>query len=177
MKRCVGLWVVALMVVVFAGGCATTKVSSCDWPCGYKGGDSKSFTHYGEKMKLAADKTVCIKEVFENLEDYDGKLVRISGRVESVCAAKGCWMKLAYPGATDTLFIKFSCPVKGRLIPMEAAGHLAIVEGTFTAGEISEALARHYAKDAGKSPEEIAKIVGPQKQLRMSAPAAMVRGT
>ena len=173
MKRCVGLWAVALIVV---GGCATTKVSSCDWPCGYKGGDSQSFTYYGEKMKSAADKTTCIKDVFENPKDYDGKFARICGQVESVCAAKGCWMKLSYPGATDTLFIKFSCPVKGRLIPMEAAGHLAILEGTFTATEISEAEARHYAEDAGKSPAEIAKIVGPQKQLRMSAPAAMVRG-
>lgn len=176
MKRCVGLWAVALMVVIFVGGCATTKVGSSDWPCGYKGGDSKSFTHYGEKMKSAADKTACIKDVLENPKDYDGKFVRISGQVESVCAAKGCWMELSYPGATDTLFVKFSCPVNGRLIPMEAAGHLAIVEGTFTAGEISEAEARHYAGDAGKSPAEIAKIVGPQKQLRMSAPAAMVRG-
>ncbi len=86
-------------------------------------------------MKLAADKTTCIKDVFENPKDYDGKFARICGQVESVCAAKGCWMKLSYPGATDTLFIKFSCPVKGRLIPMEAAGHLAIVEGTFTATE------------------------------------------
>ena len=85
-------------------------------------------------------------------------------------------MKLSYPDATETLFVKFSCPVKGRLIPMEALGHLAIVEGSFKLSEISEADARHYAEDAGKSPEEIAKIVGPQNQLRMSAPAAMIRG-
>lgn len=170
------MWTVALMAVVFVGGCATTKVSSCDWPCGFKDGDSKSFTDYGEKMKSAADETVCIKEVFDHPKDYDGKFVRISGQVASVCAAKGCWMKLTYPGATDTLFVKFSCPVKGRLIPMDAAGRLAIVEGTFTAGEISEAEARHYAEDAGKSPEEVAKIVGPQKQLRISAPAARVCG-
>jgi len=176
MKRYAGLWVVALMAVVFVGGCATTKVGSCDKPCGFKAGDSSSYTYYGEKMKLAADKTACIKDVFANPKEYNGKFVRICGQVESVCAAKGCWMKLAYPGAKDTLFIKFSCPVDGRLIPMEAVGHQAIVEGTFTVGEISEGDARHYAEDAGKSLAEIAKIVGPQKQLRMSAPAAMVRG-
>jgi len=176
MKRCIGVWVVALTVVGFVNGCAATKVGSCDKPCGFKGGDSGIYTYYGEKMKLAADKTVCIKEVFANPKEYNGKFVRICGQVESVCAAKGCWMKLAYPGATDTLFIKFSCPVNGRLIPMEAVGHQAIVEGTFTASEIPEAEARHYAEDAGKSAEEIARIVGPQKQLQMSAPAAMVRG-
>lgn len=176
MRRCMSFWAAALTILMLAGGCATTRATSCNTRCRFKDGESKSFTHYGEKMKLAADKTVCIREVLANPKAYDGKFVRICGQVESVCAAKGCWMKMTYPGGGDTLFIKFSCPVNGRLIPMEAVGHQAIVEGTFTAGEISEADARHYAEDAGKSPEEIARIVGPQLQLRMSAPAAIIRG-
>ena len=36
--------------------------------------------------------------------------------------------------------------------------------------------ARHYAEDAGKSQEEIAKIAGNQKVVRISSPAARVVG-
>jgi len=176
MKRWIGLWVVATIAAVLLSGCATTKMTACEKACDFKGGESKAFTHYGNKMKLAADKTACIKDVLAGPEEYNGKFIRICGQVESVCAAKGCWMRLAYPGSKDTLFVKFTCPVSGRLIPMEAVGHQAVVEGTLTVGEITEAEARHYAEDAGKSPEEIAKIVGPQKELWMASPAAMVRG-
>jgi len=59
---------------------------------------------------------------------------------------------------------------------MEAVGHQAIVEGTLEVTEISEAQARHFAEDAGKSPDQIARIVGPQKQIRFKSPAAKVIG-
>ena len=42
--------------------------------------------------------------------------------------------------------------------------------------EISEAQARHYKEDAGASPEEVAKIVGPQKQYIVASPSARVAG-
>ncbi len=61
------------LTTVVVGGCAGTKGNSSDWPCGYKAGDSKPFTYYGEKLKLAADKTVCIKEALANPGAYDGK--------------------------------------------------------------------------------------------------------
>ncbi len=76
----------------------------------------------------------------------------------------------------ETLLIKFTCTVKGRLIPVDAVGKFAFIEGRLNIVEISEQEARHYKEDAGASKEEIAKIVGPQTTVRMSAPAARISG-
>lgn len=137
-------------------------------------GCASHWTRYGAKMTLAKSDTHCAGEVLTNPEKYAGKLIRVSGKVDSVCAHKGCWIRLAGPKAEETLFVKFTCPVEGRLVPMSALGRPAVVEGTLVVKEIPEDEARHYKEDAGASPEEIAKIVGPQKQITMQAPAAMI---
>jgi hypothetical protein len=74
------------------------------------------------------------------------------------------------------LFVKFTCPVEGRLIPMAAVGKPVVVEGTVMVKEISEADARHLKEESGATQEEVAKIKGPQKQITLAAPAARVAG-
>jgi hypothetical protein len=125
-------------------------------------------------MGAASRQTVSAIEVLGNIDKYDGKVLRVSGKIAEVCAHKGCWIRLAGPGGGETLFVKFTCPVSGRLVPMEAVGREAIVHGTLQVAEISEAEARHYKEDGGAAPAEIAKIVGPQKIITMKAPAALI---
>ncbi len=158
--------------------CASTKPASpqnhaaqAETPCAKELTDG---TNYGEPMKLAAAETTCIKTVFGDRMKYDGKNIRVAGLVDSVCAKKGCWMRLTDDKASETLFVKFTCPVAGRLVPMDAVGKRAVVEGTLEVATMSEAEARHYKEDAGATPEEVQKVVGPQKVLRMKAPAAMI---
>lgn len=133
---------------------------------------------FGEAMKTDEVSMTSTAEVFEQPTSYDGKYLRLRGEVVSVCAKKGCWLRLVPVGgeSADSLFVKFTCPVRGRLIPMAAVGHEAIVEGTLEVSKITEAEARHYAEDAGKSAAEIAKIVGDRDQLRMKSPAAQIVG-
>jgi hypothetical protein len=131
-------------------------------------------TPYGEPMKLADADTIGVASVLAEPDQYAGKYVRVSGVVDSVCESKGCWMRIGDGRMDDTLFIKFTCPVEGRLIPLEAVGHNAVVEGELKVEDQSEAEARHYAEDAGKSADEIAKIVGPQKIIRLASPAAKI---
>ncbi len=159
------------------GGCKTpcSKAGTDASPCS-KTGDLAKWARYGQKMKLASAKTICAKEVLADPTRYDGKLVRVRGIVNEVCARKGCWIRLAGPEKGDTLFVKFTCPVDGRLVPMEAAGKLAVVEGTLKVSQISEADARHYKEDAGAPPAEVAKIIGPQKMVNLRAPAALIQG-
>ena len=76
----------------------------------------------------------------------------------------------------EDVFVKFTCPIEGRLIPMDAAGKDAVVEGTIEVTEISEEEARHYREDAGATPEELEKIVGPQRTIRIQSPAALIQG-
>jgi len=105
---------------------------------------------------------------------HDGRVVRVRGIVADVCAKRGCWMTLASADPGQPIFVKFTCPIDGRLIPMQAIGKPAIVEGTLTQKQVSEAYARHLKEDAGASEEEIAAIVGPQQMWFVAAPAARV---
>ncbi len=158
MIRPLGILGIVFLMLASAPGCAVKRAD------------------YGESFKLSRLSTVSADEVLAHPERYDGRFMRVSGRVEEVCAHRGCWMRLAAPNAADAIFVKFTCPVEGRLIPMDAAGRKAIVEGTLVVDEISEEEARHYKEDANAPPEEIAKIVGPQKMVRMKSPAARILG-
>ena len=131
---------------------------------------------FGDPLTIRPGEAVPVAKVFAAPDEFAGRRLLVSGRVDSVCAKKGCWLRLTDEPGTETVFVKFTCPVEGRLIPMEAVGHQALVEGVLSVEEISQEDARHYQEDAGASPEEIAKIVGPQKQLSISAPAARIKG-
>lgn len=155
------------------GGCKKSGCgkAGCTKPCKEQ---AKSWTPYGKPMKLADSDTICAGKVMADAGKYDGKFVRLCGKVQEVCARKGCWITLTGPEGGESLRVEFTCPVEDRLIPMEAVGHRAIVEGALEIGEISEETARHYAEESKASPEEIAKIVGPQKQLVLKSPAALI---
>lgn len=176
MKRSFAMVGLLSLGLVIWSGCATTKSQGEHQTAGPKPcsqlAEGKS-TDFGEPMKLTDKDTLCLGRVLSDPSQYDGQYIRVGGKVDSVCAKKGCWMRLAACKG-ETVFVKFTCPIKGRLIPMEAAGKRAVVEGTLEVKEISEEEARHYAEDDGASPEEIAKIVGPQKTVRISSPAARI---
>ena len=131
---------------------------------------------FGDSLTIPPGEAVPVARVLEHPDEFAGRRLLVSGRVDSVCAKKGCWLRLTDEPGAETVFVKFTCPVGGRLIPMEAVGHQALVEGVLAVEEISQEDARHYQEDAGASAEEIAKIVGPQKQLSISAPAARIKG-
>ena len=127
-------------------------------------------------MKLSDKDTICTGKVLADPDEYDGQFIRVTGRAASVCAKRGCALSLGCATGEETIFVKFTCPVEGRLIPMEAVGKQALVEGTLHVTEISQEEARHYKEDAGASPDEIAKIVGPQKTVKMTSRSARIAG-
>jgi hypothetical protein len=93
------------------------------------------------------------------------KLVRIQAKVVEVCQKKGCWMMLT--DGSNTMRITFKD--YGFFMPKDIAGKTIIAEGIVAEDVLSEKDARHYAEDAGKSKEEIAKIKGDQKTVSMVA--------
>ena len=130
---------------------------------------------FGAQMKLSDAEPMSVDSLLENAPDLDGDYVRVTGEVVDVCVKKGCWLKMA--GADEQeVFVKFTCPIEGHLIPMEAVGHSVVVEGTVAVETVSEDEARHLAEDAGKTAEEIAEIKGDRVQVRLRSPAARVLG-
>lgn len=139
-------------------------------------GCTDTYTTFGEPMQVSTLGAVDIAKVLENTEKYDGKEIVVRGTVREVCQHKGCWITLGEAGGEETVFVKFTCPLEGRLVPVEAVGHDALVRGKLTVEEISEDEARHQAEDAGASEAEISKITGPQKRIRMASPSAKIEG-
>lgn len=129
-------------------------------------GDS-SYTTYGAPSKLKGQ-PLPLSEALQpaNLN----KPIRTEAKVTEVCQNEGCWMIL-----TDgQRFVRVTFKDHGFFVPKDLAGKTVIVEGVISERIISERQARHWAEDAGKSPAEVEKIVGDQKEWMMVAETVLV---
>ena len=109
-------------------------------------------------------------EIINKLVDnkFEGQ---IKGKVAEVCKAEGCWIRLQKADGT-TLMVK--AKDHSFVMPENIVGKTVLVEGSATVKEISEDVRRHYAEDAGKSKEEIAKIKGAEKNVQFAAKGVKV---
>ena len=99
-----------------------------------------------------------------------GESIRVQAQVSSVCQVKGCWIVLTDGERT----VRVTFKDYGFFVPKDISGRTVIVEGVISEKILSQELARHYAEDAGKSQEEIEKIVGDQKEYTMIAETVLV---
>lgn len=94
---------------------------------------------------------------------YEGQL---KAKVVDVCKAEGCWLKVEHKDGTAMM-------VRTKdhtfLVPENIVGKTVLIEGSATVKETTEEMRKHYAEDAGKSREEIAKIKGSEKDIQFSA--------
>lgn len=97
---------------------------------------------------------------------------KVTGTVESVCQAKGCWMKVKMDNG-ETMRVTFKD--YGFFVPKDIAGKTVVVEGVAEKKTMPVAELRHYAEDAGKSKEEIAKITDPKNELAFVADGVIVK--
>ena len=96
---------------------------------------------------------------------------QITGKVAEVCQAEGCWIRLQKADGT-TLLIR--AKDHAFVMPKNIVGKLVVVEGEATLKEVSEAMRKHLAEDAGKSKEEIEKIKGDNKEIVFMAKGVKV---
>ena len=75
--------------------------------------------------------------------------VKVSGTVENVCQAKGCWMVISDGEFKARVLVKDHA----FAIPMDGKGKAAIVEGTLESKQLSEANVAHLKKDGDDSLE------------------------
>lgn len=131
--------------------------------------DDKTFTHYGEGAH--AGKALTVAEVLKDPSAYDGKQIRVSGNIGSVCQKKGCWMRVGAP--ESDIFVRFKD--YGFFMPLDSAGREIVFEGVFKVSEISVEQQRHYLEDA-KKPEEAKKITEPKKEFTFLAQGVAMKG-
>lgn len=131
-----------------------------------------SYLSYGKKItdEDAVSKETMVKK-FQNLKKGDTIDVKFSSNINEVCKAKGCWMKLDLGDEKETM-VRFTD--YGFFVPLNADNRDVIVEGRAFITEITVEELQHYAKDAGKSEEEIAQITDAQTTFGFEADGVLM---
>ncbi|SDH31913.1 protein of unknown function [Pedobacter terrae] len=97
--------------------------------------------------------------------------MKIEGKVVDVCKKKGCWMTLEMPNG-DPMRVTFKD--YAFFMPMDIVGKKVVLDGLAKKQTISVETLRHYAEDAKKSPDEVAKITDPKKELAFEAKGVVI---
>jgi hypothetical protein len=99
------------------------------------------------------------------------KDMKITGVVTLVCQKKGCFMNLSMPNG-EQMFVNFKD--YAFFMPKDIAGKTVVLDGFAERKETSVEDLKHFAEDAKKSPEEIAKITQPKKEIVFEAKGVVI---
>lgn len=132
-----------------------------------------AYASFGDRIE--ADDVVSAEimaDKFKNMTVGDSISTKMVAKVNEVCQAKGCWMKLDL-GNEEQVMVKFKD--YGFFMPKNIAGKEVIVNGKAFVSEVSVDEQRHYAEDAGKSKEEIAAITEPKRTFTFEADGVLLK--
>ncbi len=96
---------------------------------------------------------------------------KVKGKVLEVCTKKGCWMKVENANGETT---RVTFKDYGFFMPQNIVGKTVVLDGVSSLKTTEIAELKHYAEDAGKSKEEIAKIKSPKKEITFEAKGVLV---
>jgi hypothetical protein len=131
--------------------------------------DEQVYDHYGAGV-AEGDAAIGLADLVANAKDHTGKQVRLTGKIDSVCKAKGCWMILADgPHQVRITFRDY-----GFFMPKDCEGRTAILDGRFEVKEVPVAEVKHYLEDAGRH-DEAAKVTEPRQEFRVVADGVALR--
>ncbi|APX99670.1 uncharacterized protein DUF4920 [Lacinutrix venerupis] len=115
--------------------------------------------------------TASMAEHYKKMNVGDSINSKMIAKVDDVCQAKGCWMKLDLENG-EQVMVKFKD--YGFFMPKNIAGQDVIINGKAYVNEVPVEELRHYAEDAGKSAEEIAQITEPKKTYSFEADGVLL---
>ena len=124
--------------------------------------------------KITNEKALTAEEMLEKyqtLKAGDTLAATFTTKINGVCQMKGCWMTLELPGGEKS-FVEFKD--YAFFVPKNASGQDAVVSGKAFVSVTPVEELQHYAKDAGKSEEEIAKITEPKKEYNFMADGVLI---
>ena len=100
------------------------------------------------------------------------KSAKVEGEIVEVCQKKGCWMTVK---KDDGSTVRVTFKDYGFFVPKDAAGKWVVMEGIAFFDTLSVETLKHYAEDAGKPAEEIAKITEPEFKLSFEAEGVIIK--
>ncbi len=134
--------------------------------------DSTKVEYFG--AKITEENALPVDSIVSMLKTspQDIASVKATGKIDAVCKNKGCWMTIAN-GVGEPMRITFKD--YGFFVPMDCDGKTAVFEGRAYHDTVSVAMLKEYAKDDGKSKEEIEKITEPEISLGFEATGVIIK--
>lgn len=132
-----------------------------------KGPANKGMT-FGEST--TADGAISISNLTSTVTSEKETAVKVKGTVTDVCTMEGCWIKVQSPDGKMMVKMKDHAFV----VPLDLNGKEVIINGSASMKVTSVKELQHYAEDAGKSKEEIAKITEAKKEIILNAKGILV---
>ncbi len=159
--------IITLALLISFTACKESKKSN-------KVFQKENITYLSYGKKITADNAVskeAMANKFKDLKKGDTIEMKFVSNINEVCKTKGCWMKLDLGNEKETM-VRFTD--YGFFVPLNSDKRDVIVEGRAFITVISVEELQHYAKDAGKSEEEIAQIIEPETTLGFEADGVLM---
>jgi len=130
------------------------------------------YASFGSKFRenKALTKEEMLKK-YKSMKKGDTLAVQFKSKIKDVCKKKGCWMSMDLANEKES-FVRFKD--YGFFVPLNADNSNAIVTGRAYLDVITVDELKHYAKDGGKSEEEIAKITEPKITYAFQADGVLI---
>lgn len=148
-----------LCVITCLSACAQSTPSSTDGK------------HFG--ARITPENAIAYEEVMPQMETADSLSMKVIGKVKEVCQKKGCWMTLVsdQPGYPE---MRVTFKDYEFFMPKDLSGKRVVIEGFAQVTTTPVDVLRHYAEDAKKSPEEIAAITEPKREVAFEATGVVI---
>lgn len=121
---------------------------------------------------ITSDNAMVASDLPLLLADKEEIEVKLVGNVAAVCQMTGCWVDVEI-GDGEIVHVTFKDD--GFLLPKDAAGKKAVIEGVATYEEISVNMLKHLAEDEGKTQEEIDAITEPAMEYTFVAKGVILQ--
>lgn len=126
---------------------------------------------YGDT--ITAEGALPMAEFTKAVEGKDSLDAKLKAEIITSCTRKGCWMDVKMADGTP---MKVRFRDYGFFVPTSGLeGKQAILQGRATKEVTDVAMLKHYAEDAGKAPEEIAKITEPEISWSFLADGVLIQ--
>lgn len=126
---------------------------------------------YGDS--ITAEGALAMADFAKAAEGKDSLDAKIAAEIITSCTKKGCWMDVKMADGTP---MKVRFKDYAFFVPTSGLeGKQAVLQGRATKEVTDVAMLRHYAEDAGKSPEEIAKITAPETSWSFLADGVLIK--
>lgn len=151
-----------IVVVIIAAlslfqGCSTTTEDSTE----------KSF---GQAIDTSS--SITPEQAVSLLDSATAAACTVVGTVTEVCQAEGCWLKLGLADGSGLLVLMKEHSFN---VPKSINGKSVFVGGTITRDTISVETLQQYAKEDGKTADEIAAITAPEIKPVLQPVGVVVR--